>query len=323
MGPMRERVFTHDAAAWARDFLHELDARPAQRPTTADGIPAMRRLLANALADGQRVAMFLDYDGTVREIVRDPAAARPTPEVRGLLNRLAAQPNVDLIVISGRTAADLTAFLGERPEFGLVAEHGAELRAPNEAAWQQLDHNLDLGWKQQAFRILELYARSTPGTHVERKRTGLVWHYRQADPEFGKWKAKQLVDELSIVSANYPVEVRHGRKIVEVAGAHVNKGTAALKIIGDRPYDLILMVGDDTTDESMFQLASGDARMVTIHIGEGDTRAQYRLTNPAAFRAFLESALTPEPPALDGKGYFDRGANALQQVGSASYMCNG
>ena len=167
----------------------------------------------------RRVAMFLDYDGTLREIVRDPAAAGPTPEApRPARAASPAQPNVDLTVISGRTAADLTAFLGERPEFGLVAEHGAELRAPGAADWQQLDHNLDLGWKHQAFRILELYARSTPGTHVEDKRTGVVWHYRQADPEFGKWKANQLVDELSIVVGQPPgrgparAEDRRGRR---------------------------------------------------------------------------------------------------------------
>jgi trehalose 6-phosphate synthase/phosphatase len=264
--------------------------------------------------------MLLDYDGTLREIVRDPAAARPTPEVRGLLNRLACQPNVDLTIICGRTATDLTAFLGHRPEFGLVAEHGAELRAPGAVEWQQLDHNLELGWKRQAFLILELYARSTPGTHVECKRTGLVWHYSQADPEFGKWKANQLVHELSIVSANHPVEVRHGRQSVEVAGAHVNKGAAALKLLGDRDYDLILMVGDDATDESMFQLASRDARMVTIRIGDGDTQAQYRLPNPAAFRAFLKAALPPAPATSEGERDGGGGGDAanLEEVGLVS-----
>jgi trehalose-phosphatase len=178
--------------------------------------------------------------------------------------------------------------------FGLVAEHGAELRAPGLEQWQRLDQNLDLGWKQEVGRILELYTRSTPGTHVECKRTGLVWHYRQADPEFGRWKANQLVDELSIVAANNPVEVRHGRKIVEVAGAHVNKGTAVLRILGESAYDLVLLVGDDTTDESMFQLGLHDPRMLTIRIGDGETRAQHRLATPAAFREFLESVLPSE-----------------------------
>ena len=101
-----------------------------------------------------------------------------------------------------------------------------------------------------------LYQRSTPGTHIEDKRTGIVWHYRQADPEFGRWKANQLVDELSIVAANNPVEVRHGRKIVEASSARHQQGAAREKHPGDADYELILLAGDDTTDETMFRLAA-------------------------------------------------------------------
>ena len=55
--------------------------------------------------DGKRVALFLDYDGTLRELVRDPAAAAPTPQVREVLDRLALRcgENLDVTIISGRT----------------------------------------------------------------------------------------------------------------------------------------------------------------------------------------------------------------------------
>ena len=305
MAPMRQRVFTHDAAAWARDIITDLRGRPsasscpesieAVAAAEVDGLALAHRRLATALAHRhRRVAVFLDYDGTLREIVRDPAVARPTAEIAGLLRGLAALPNVNLTVISGRTAADLTRFLGAAPEFAMVAEHGAELWSPSMGQWRQLDQNLDLGWKEHVYRVLELYQRSTPGTHIERKRTGVVWHYRQADPEFGKWKANQLVEELSIVAANNPVEVRHGRKIVEAASAHINKGAAVTRMLGEQPYDLVLLAGDDTTDESMFQLAADRPEMLTIRVGDGETRARHRLPTPAALRQFLRSAL-PRP----------------------------
>jgi trehalose 6-phosphate synthase/phosphatase len=169
------------------------------------------------------------------------------------------------------------------------------VRPPRSRQWQQLDHRLDFGWKEQVRHILQLYQRSTPGTHVEEKRTGLVWHYRRADPEFGTWKANQLVDELSIVAANHPVEVRHGRKIVEVSSTHINKGAAVLRLMGDRQYDLVLAAGDDTTDESIFALAANDTRIVTIRIGDGETLARHRLPSPGAFRQFLYGLLTREP----------------------------
>jgi trehalose 6-phosphate synthase/phosphatase len=73
------------------------------------------------------VALFLDYDGTLREIEREPGAASPNAAVTQLLNKLAAQPNVDVTIISGRRREDLTAWLGRYP-FALVAEHGASVR---------------------------------------------------------------------------------------------------------------------------------------------------------------------------------------------------
>jgi trehalose 6-phosphate synthase/phosphatase len=289
--PMRERVFTYDAAAWARDFIGDLAQRPPCRPCDSNGVARARGELAAAVAAAKRVALFLDYDGTLREIVRDPAAATPTPELRRLLDRLAALEALDVTIVSGRTARDLESFLGDYGAFGLVAEHGAEVRPPHSGAWQHLDHNLDFGWKEQVRHILALFQRSTPGTHIEHKRTGLVWHYRRADPEFGKWKANQLVDELSMIAANSPIEVRHGRKIVEATSAHISKGAAVTRLLAGGAYDLVLLAGDDVTDESMFQLAEHDPRLITIRIGDGDTRAQHRLPSPAAFRQFLESAL--------------------------------
>jgi trehalose 6-phosphate synthase/phosphatase len=289
---MRDRVREYDAAAWAGDFVADLAARPPSHPPCANGVGDARRDLAAAIAGGKRVALFLDYDGTLREVVRDPAAAVPTPEVIALLERLCSPGLVDVTVVSGRRADDLSAFLGKVDALGLVAEHGAEVRTPGSREWQQLDHNLDFAWKDQVRQILQLYQRSTPGTHVEEKRTGLVWHYRRADPEFGKWKAKQLVDELSIVAANHPVEVRHGRKIVEVSSTHFNKGAAVLRLIADRQYDLILAAGDDTTDESMFALATQDARIVSVRIGDGETLARHRLPSPASFRQFLNGAFS-------------------------------
>jgi trehalose 6-phosphate synthase/phosphatase len=132
---------------------------------------------------------------------------------------------------------------------------------------------------------------------VEDKRTSLVWHYRRADPEFGEYKARQLQMELSAVTANSPVVVRQGRKIVEVTGSQINKGAAVTALLAERTYDLILLAGDDTTDESMFRLAPpvppGGApdHFITIKIGDGETAARHRLPTPGALRRFLLGAL--------------------------------
>jgi trehalose 6-phosphate synthase/phosphatase len=293
MRPMRERVFTYDAAAWARDFLGKLSARPEPSGRGAGRVEEAAEQLTSAVVGGDRVALFLDYDGTLREIVRDPASATPTPDVRILLEHLTVVPNLDVIVISGRTVADLERFFDDEggSRFGLVAEHGAAIRRPGDLRWQQVDRNLDLRWMEQVREVMALYERSTPGTHVEEKRTGLVWHYRQADPEFGRWKANQLVDELSNAAAGQPLEVRHGRKIVEASSVHLSKGAAVERLLANEDYKLVMLAGDDTTDESMFRLADHDPRLITVRVGSGKSSARYRVSSPAAFRNLLRSIL--------------------------------
>jgi trehalose 6-phosphate synthase/phosphatase len=291
MQPMRERVFTYDAAAWAKDFVTDLSkaSLPPARGA-GNGLPKARARLEKAFAAGERVALFLDYDGTLRELVSDPAAAGPTPELRHLLDQLRPLRQVDVTIISGRTPGDLETFLGDYSEFGLVAEHGAAIRPPGQTQWRQLDENLDFRWMEHVARIVGLYQRSTPGTHIERKRTSLVWHYRRADPEFGAWKASQLVEELTIVTANDPIVIRHGRKIVEIASAQINKGAAVSNLLRGKEYDLVLVAGDDQTDESMFQLAP-HSDTFTIRVGDGETRARYVIDTPAAMRELLEKSL--------------------------------
>lgn len=67
-----------------------------------------------------------------------------------------------------------------------------------------------------ALPVLSQYTESTDGSSVEVKEGALVWHHRDADPDFGSWQAKELQGHLESVLANEPVVVRTGHHIVEV-----------------------------------------------------------------------------------------------------------
>jgi trehalose 6-phosphate synthase/phosphatase len=232
--------------------------------------------------------MFLDYDGTLREIETDPAGATPTPDLVDLLDALAHDDRLDVTIISGRTPQDLQSFLGRYP-FGLIAEHGAAFRPPRSGAWEEVDAGPG-DWQGGVRDLMRRYAESTPGAFVEEKRTSLVWHYRRADPRDGDRKACRLAGGLSELAAAHPVVVRHGKKIVEVTPAGVNKGTAALNILGGKPdrYALVIVAGDDATDESMLAL---DVRnMIPVYVGEGGG-ARYCVPTPAALRDLMRRAI--------------------------------
>lgn len=305
--PMRDRVMKYDAQNWARSFIEQLNATEAGTMTSFDRPEVAARQLADALSRGDRIALFLDYDGTLREIEREARAAKPTREVTELLDAVAGRENVDVTIISGRTPDDLEAWFGDR-DIGLIAEHGAAARRPGTREWEQLERNVTYGWKDEIRSVLRMYEQSTPGSSVEEKRTSLVWHHRNTDPEFGTWKANELMHELGTMLANEPVKIRHGRKIVEITADHVSKGGAVRRLLSEKQYDFFLCAGDDQTDESMFEIDAPSS--ISIKIGMEPSRARYRLRDPAAFRAFLLRAFSESESGGIAAASGARGATA-------------
>ena len=286
---VRERVMHYDARHWARSFIDDLISRTASESVPVTEFGTARTQIRRAVAEGKRISVFLDYDGTLREIEADPKLAGPTPALQALLERLGNRQNLVVTIVSGRTRDDLEKWFGAYP-FGLVAEHGASLRRPGQSAWEELDRTVNYSWKAGLLTILRRYEETTPGSFVEEKRSSIVWHYRKADQQFGTRKAHQLAQELDAFTANEQIQVRHGKKIVEVSAAQVNKGAAVGWILEqDKEYAIVLCAGDDQPDESMFKLCV--PHLLSIKVGDGPTQAQFRVADPASFRRFLDEAL--------------------------------
>jgi trehalose 6-phosphate synthase/phosphatase len=113
----------------------------------------------------------------------------------------------------------------------------------------------------------------------------LAWHYRNADPGLSQQCARELMEELrELVSrpdAPRPsgpgagLQVLEGHKVIEVKTAGYDKGTVAVKLLASAPYDFILAVGDDRTDEDLFHALPAEA--VTIKVGVTASLAKYNL----------------------------------------------
>lgn len=63
---------------------------------------------------------------------------------------------------------------------------------------------------------MQVYTETTDGSSIEPKESALVWHYLDADHDFGSCQAKELQDHLERVLSNEPVVVKRGHYIVEV-----------------------------------------------------------------------------------------------------------
>src|ERR1700733_10613732 len=281
---MRERVIHFDAQHWARSFIEDLALDSADDTGTGKtNIKEASDQIRRTIESGEKIALFLDYDGTLREIEVEPSAATPNLAIETLLHRLEQQPNLDVTILSGRSETDLEAFFGSF-SFRLIAEHGASWRPPGTKSWERA--HLRYAWKEKLLPILRVYEQATPGSMVEEKPSAIVWHYRKADEEFGGWKANRLTQELAALAATQPIQVRHGKRMVEGNAAEINKGAAAARVLEKLPnYGLAICAGDDLTDEGMFELTL--PRLLTIKVGPGSTQARFRIADPAAFRQFL------------------------------------
>jgi trehalose 6-phosphate synthase/phosphatase len=295
MKSLRSRVLEHDVNAWVRRFAEDLAAVPPPE-AALEGPPALADLrLALPPGDHGRIALLLDYDGTLVPIVATPELAAPDAELLTLLGALSAMPRLDVHVVSGRDRDTLGEWLGGLP-VTLWAEHGFWHRAAPDAAWVQAAALPDDAWSK-VLPIFEHFTASTPGSRIESKTASLAWHYRLADTHFGVRQAHELRMVLGDALSNQPLEVLEGKKVIEVRVRGISKAAVARRVLAAVPPATgIVAIGDDRTDEDLFSALPADA--ITAKVGGGTSRARYRIADPAAVRRLLSTLIEAKASAV-------------------------
>jgi len=213
----------------------------------------------------------LDFDGVLAPIVEQPEAARALPGTDELLERLAAIEGVHVALVSGRALTSLRAVAQVAPgsRLVLVGSHGAEVDGTD----VQLDDDARdaLASVHSAFLAL---AADRPGVHVETKPAGVVLHTRRAARDV----AAQVTDA-ALAAADRPgCHVTQGKEVVEVSVVETGKGVALERLRAELGAVGVLYVGDDVTDENAFAVLGEND--IGIKVGDGDTRAAWRVADP-------------------------------------------
>ena len=292
---MAKRVEALDCRKWADGFLTRLGRfsrqdRRRKPPPEVEG-EVLERLLRRFTRARARTIM-LDYDGTLRELELHPDLAVPTGEIRSVLRDLAALPATDVHIVSGRRRTNLERWFGQLPIY-LCAEHGYLARAPG-GEWRTL-LELDLTWMRPIERLLRRVANDVPGAHVERKGCSVAWHYREAEPEYGSWRARELLNDLGQHLAGAPAEILQGQRVIEVRARGVDKGVYVRDVFpdGKESTRFVIGLGDDRTDHDLLDaLPSGS---VAGHVGgllpsarsERGAREHVHVVGPGEVRALL------------------------------------
>ncbi len=240
-------------------------------------------MLLPPLIDPQRHAVFLDFDGTLVELVDDPDAVAIAPAALDRLTVLRAELAGALAVVSGRRIVDLDRFLAPM-RFAAAGVHGLERRVRPDGETERLAGPEVLDDVRER---LAQPLRVNPRLKLEDKGTALVLHYRMA-PDL-RDVAEQAMDEAT--TGRHDLAVMNGDNIVEVHPAGMDKGKALAAMMKDAPFAgrIPVYVGDDTTDEFALQHVR-DAGGVSIKVGDKQSVAEFRLTDVAAVHRWLAAS---------------------------------
>lgn len=239
-------------------------------PETATSLPDV--------PDLSRIALFLDFDGTLVEIAERPDAVQVPSRVQDLLTDLNRRTGGAVAIVSGRRMADLERFL---PDFAgtLVGSHGGEWRdsgnrhVAEEAGSDTFAHLRDM---------LRAWVGAHDGVLLEEKPAALVLHYRRAPQHqvaCGRIMAA-LADDTPAFT------VRHAKMAVELMPERICKRGSVETLLQRWADRTPVAIGDDRPDEGMFGLVE-ERGGFAIRVGDEETRASYRVGCVADVHAML------------------------------------
>ena len=231
--------------------------------------------------------ILLDYDGTLTNYTSVPAEAKLSSQIEAIIRKLNEIAGTEVVIITGREYQDIDRLVGHLP-IKIIAEHGA--MAKDGGKWK-VRTGTTAQWKSIVLPFFDEAVCNCTGSFVEEKRFCLTWHYRNSDQIVGYNYSRDLMNRIEEATQKNGLRVIDGAKVVEVLRKEINKGKATLDLLRNSSYDLVLSIGDDKTDEDMFEVLTDDKKHMTIKVGQGQTSARYSVGNTADVALILEGLL--------------------------------
>ncbi len=282
---LQNRLERYNVEVWANEFMGALNRKKeGSEPFVSQKVSdVILNQLSTDYSKAKKRLLFLDYDGTLVGFHKDPQKASPDEELYTLIDKLHHQENTTLFLISGRDKQTFTKWFLPK-KYNMIVEHGVWISRDGEE-FKLLEKVKD-EWMGKIKPVLESFVDRTPGSFIEEKNYSMAWHYRNTDPDFGQKRATELNTVLTSLIGNDDISVLNGNKVMEVKSSNVNKGRASVRILGEDDYDFVFAIGDDWTDEFMFQELPDSA--VTVKVGLKKTQAKYYVENTKRVRELLK-----------------------------------
>jgi alpha,alpha-trehalase len=267
--------------------LGQLELAKEDQVSTAIAPLALERLVEiRTRIRNRRVAVFLDYDGTLTPIVERPELAVMSADMRATLKALADCCTV--VVISGRERGDVQRLVGLNNVI-YAGCHGFDIAGPRDT---KIQHEEGAGYVPVLAQAAhELHRRLAPieGAIVENKTYAVAVHFRLVKAE-DLGRVEHAVD--SVLAQHSLLRKTSGKKVFELRpNLNWDKGKAVLWLLDAlslNEADLVpIYLGDDVTDRDAFCALHGKGISILVADQPQATCADYRLSDTAEVRAFL------------------------------------
>jgi trehalose 6-phosphate phosphatase len=232
------------------------------------------------------VALLLDIDGTLLDLMPTPREVWVPPGLSKTLNGLLERTSGAMALVSGRSLNDIDLIFAP-DQFPAVGGHGAEMRlgADNESVATHappLDKELK--------RRLATIAKLSPGILLEDKGYSLALHYRLAPHA-----EKAIYEAVSLIRAdlpNAPIEVLPGKCVCEIKHSGFTKASGVRELMTYEPFKgrKPLFIGDDVTDETVFAIMP-DFDGLAFSVGRRAQGVAGHFDTPNDVREFLARLL--------------------------------
>src|SRR5579871_4151166 len=265
------------------DFETGNDAAPDQVPVPRSLVPQLGE-----------IAILLDIDGTLLDLMPTPREVWVPPGLVGTLHGLKTATCGALALVSGRSLNDIDLIFAP-DRFPAVGGHGAEIRLNTDGdAVATHAPPMDAELK----RRLAAIARLSPGILLEDKGYSLALHYRLAPHA-----EKAIYEAVSLIRAdlpNAPIEVLPGKCVCEIKQTGFDKASGVRELMTHEPFQgrTPIFIGDDVTDESVFAIMP-DLGGLAFSVGRHANGVAGHFEAPSDVRAWLKRL-------IDGKALASR-----------------
>ena len=313
-------VTKHTASFWGQSFVAELqkigtDPGRDKRYTKAP-VSRIQETFQARIASDKLILLELD----------EALATLPERRIFDEIDRLAHLSRTFVYIFTGGTRAEwqdrlVHGNVGLVCEFGCFIRHPLSVRIHQSSSpadsrtplglvgggrsppmaddWIQLAEHSDDSWRDRVRPLLQFYTEHTPGARLEEREKMVVWHFGEAEREFGAWQASELQTSLEKMVGHAPVNVLLEQSRLEVRTSMVDQSVALRRILtdlGESTVGWVLATKERKEDDGMLAtlsltegLMNETTCVFTVSIGKRPSSAQYYVDSPSELVQLLGS----------------------------------